>query len=209
MTVRRQKHVELDRRNVGRPRKFTQEQIVQAALDVMEREGYDALTARSLGKELGIVSSVVFNYFDRIEDIEAEALQHLAASIPMPKPGTPKEIRKQAIDCLLITREVLVKHPGVLTPPIESRAAETFRECVVQWIIVLTPFASNAETAAIGHGALVNAVARSAEFERHYGPEFGKKIQKIQDPRLPGAVTLLKVLNHLLDQLFPGLPKSK
>ncbi len=196
-------------RTAGRPRKFTHEQIVQAALDVMEREGYAALTARSLAKRLGIVSSVLFNYFDRIEDIEAQALQQLAASIPMPQPGSPQELRQQTIDCLLIVRELLLRHPGLLHPPLGSPALETFRESIVQWVLRLTPYASSPSAAAIGHAALLNAVARSAEIERHYAADIVTDIRKLHDPRLPEPVPLKQALDHLLDSLFPKFPSSK
>lgn len=196
-------------RSAGRPRKFTHEQIVQAALDVMEREGYAALTARALAGELGIVPSVLFNYFDRIEDIEAQALQHLAASIPMPKPGSPRELRQQTIDCLMIVRELLLKHPGLLHPPLGSPALETFRESIVQWVLALAPFAASPGAAAIGHGALMNAVARSADIERHYGADIVANIKRLHDPRLPAPIALREALDHLLDSLFPKFPKSK
>lgn len=197
------------RRSAGRPRRFTHEQIVQAALDVMEREGYAALTARALASELGIVPSVLFNYFECIEDIEGQALQRLAASIPMPRPSPPKALRQQTIDCLMIVRDLLLKHPGVLHPPLGSPALETFRESIVQWVLALAPFAASPQAAAIGHSALLNAVARSAEIERHYGLEIVSNIKRLHDPRLPPPVNLRESLDHLLDSLFPLLPKSR
>lgn len=196
-------------RAAGRPRKFTHEQIVQAALDVMEREGYAALTARSLAKQLGIVSSVLFNYFDRIEDIEAEALQRLAASIPMPRPDDARSLREQTIACLLVTRELLLKHPGLLHPPLGSPALETFRESIVQWVLVLTPFAASPAAAVIGHAALLNAVARSADIERHYSADIVANLKKLHDSRLPPPISLREALDHLLDSLFPKFPSSK
>ncbi len=50
----------------------------------------------------------------------------------MPRPGTPRELRKQTIDCLLIVRKVLLQHPGVLHPPMGSAAWHTFGESVVR-----------------------------------------------------------------------------
>ncbi len=40
--------------------KFTKEQVISAALDVVESEGADALTARKLGEKLGSSARPVF-----------------------------------------------------------------------------------------------------------------------------------------------------
>ncbi len=195
-------------RTAGRPRRFTYEQIVQAALDVMDNEGYAALTISSLAKHMKVSHSVLYKYVGNIEELEVEALQRLAAAIPMPRPGTPQQIRQQTIDCLMALRQILLKHPGVLYVPAGSRARDTFTESVVQWVLALTPFAIDAEAASIGHAALVNMVAQSAETERHLGPHYAAEAQRTRDKRLPRIRSPQFVLEHLIDSLFPGFRKS-
>lgn len=202
-------HPEPASRSAGRPRRFTYEQIVQSALDVMEKEGYAALTISSLAKHMKVSHSVLYKYVGNIEDLEIEALQRLAAEIPMPKPGTPREIREQTLACLMTLRKILLTHPGVLYVPIGSRARDTFVESVVQWVLVLTPFAISPEAAAIGHAALVNMVAQSAETERHLGPNYAAEAQRVHDKRLPRIKNPQHVLEHLVDSLFPGFQKLK
>lgn len=195
------------RRAAGRPRRFTHEQIVQAALAVMEREGFAALTIRALADELRITSSVLYNYFERIEDIETEALQQLAAGIPTPKPGTPRELRRQLIDCMLTVRNILIRHPGVLNPPMGSRAWDTFTEVAVQWVLTLKPYAVDEISATAGHSALISTMALSAERERIYGPDYQDKMKRHGDRRVQRPRDLRVVLDCLIDGLFPRLPR--
>ena len=196
-------------RGAGRPRRFTHEQIVDAALEVMEREGFAALTLASLAARMKVSHSVLYKYVGNIEEVEAEALQRLAATIPMPRAGTAKDIRAQAIACLLALREVLLKHPGVLYPPTGSSAWATFRECVVQWVLVLKPYAASVDAAVAGHTALVAMVALNAEIARHHGVEGLSRMQQLKETRVPAPKSLQQSLEHLIDSLFPGFAKAK
>lgn len=49
--------------------KFTKEEIVKAALKIVEREGNEALTARSLGAELGSSARPVFTVFNGMDEV--------------------------------------------------------------------------------------------------------------------------------------------
>lgn len=52
--------------------RFTREEITAAALNLAEREGIDALTARALGEELGCSSRPVFTVFDSMDEVREE-----------------------------------------------------------------------------------------------------------------------------------------
>lgn len=54
--------------------KFTREQIVKAALDIVERDGSDALTARALGQELKSSARPIFTDFDSMDEVRAAAV---------------------------------------------------------------------------------------------------------------------------------------
>ena len=62
---------------VGRPRRFQDAELVDAALRVMDREGYKALSIRSLASELGTTHPTLYTYVSSIEEIEARALHRL------------------------------------------------------------------------------------------------------------------------------------
>ena len=52
--------------------KFTQEEIIRAALDLTREEGIDALTARALGAKLGSSPKPIFTVFKNMEAVQEE-----------------------------------------------------------------------------------------------------------------------------------------
>lgn len=51
--------------------KFTKEQIIEAALNLIRTEGMDHLTARALGKTLGSSACPIFTVFENMEEVQA------------------------------------------------------------------------------------------------------------------------------------------
>ncbi len=54
--------------------KFTREEVVAAAMEIVRREGSRALTARTLGKALGSSSCPIFTLFKGMEEVQNEVL---------------------------------------------------------------------------------------------------------------------------------------
>lgn len=50
--------------------KYTKEEIVKAALDIVRKKGADALTARDLGAKLNTSSRPIFTAFENMEDLK-------------------------------------------------------------------------------------------------------------------------------------------
>lgn len=50
--------------------KFTQDEIIQAALNIVRKEGIRALTARALGDRLGSSARPIFTVFESMEDVQ-------------------------------------------------------------------------------------------------------------------------------------------
>ena len=55
--------------------KFTKDEIITAALNLVRRDGVEALTARGLGAELGISSHPIFTAFQNMEEVQKEILE--------------------------------------------------------------------------------------------------------------------------------------
>lgn len=202
---------ESKKRPRGRPRNLSHEAIVTAALAVMEREGYAALSLRSLGQELGVSHTNLYNYVGHIEDVEAEALNSLAKGIPLPVSTKPLELRAELIAHLLSARRLLLRHPKVVYPPLGSNAWNTFVKFTTSWITALVPFAPDALGAVIAHSALISFVVSSAERERTYGPDFLKTTRAVVssiDPKSAEQINLERILDTLIDRLLPGLAKA-
>lgn len=52
--------------------KYTKEQIVAAALNVVSQNGVQALTAKELGKALGMSTSPIFTVFNSMQEVQQE-----------------------------------------------------------------------------------------------------------------------------------------
>ena len=52
--------------------KFTKEEIIAIALNIVKEQGIEALTARSLAKELGSSARPIFTVFASMEEVQAE-----------------------------------------------------------------------------------------------------------------------------------------
>ncbi len=50
--------------------KFTKEEIINAALNIVREEGFSALTARALGNRLGSSARPVFTVFESMEEVQ-------------------------------------------------------------------------------------------------------------------------------------------
>ena len=55
--------------------KFTKEEIVDAAFEIVRSEGFEALTARSLGAKLNSSPRPVFTVFRSMEEVQAEVMK--------------------------------------------------------------------------------------------------------------------------------------
>lgn len=51
--------------------KFTRKEIIQAAIDITRKEGFNSISARVLGKKLGSSSKPIFSVFENMEDVQA------------------------------------------------------------------------------------------------------------------------------------------
>ena len=52
--------------------KFTREEVIQAALQLVSRKGMDGLTARELGESLGSSARPIFTLFRNMEELQTE-----------------------------------------------------------------------------------------------------------------------------------------
>lgn len=52
--------------------KVTKEQLINAALEIASKQGFDKVTAREVGKSLGISSRPVFTYYESMNDLKAD-----------------------------------------------------------------------------------------------------------------------------------------
>ena len=58
--------------------RFTKDEMIDAALDIVREKGIDALTARSLGARMGSSTRPMFTYFSTVSELK-EAVRVRAA----------------------------------------------------------------------------------------------------------------------------------
>eukprot|EP00456_Euglypha_rotunda_P079501 TRINITY_DN76431_c0_g1_i1.p2 TRINITY_DN76431_c0_g1~~TRINITY_DN76431_c0_g1_i1.p2 ORF type:complete len:187 (+),score=58.91 TRINITY_DN76431_c0_g1_i1:316-876(+) len=149
----------------GRPRKYSEETLIDAALQVMEREGFAALTIRSLAQQLGTSHTTLYNYLDSIEEIESKAVHKLAAQLPSPGASTAAELRMELKEYMLAARKLLLQHPGVMLSDPESAAARSLQDIGNRWFAALLPYSPDMKTVQLAIGALL-ATALMSEIGR-------------------------------------------
>ena len=54
--------------------KFTKDEIVQAALDIVRSEGIDTITARGLAAKLGTSTRPIFTFYDNMEELRQDTV---------------------------------------------------------------------------------------------------------------------------------------
>jgi len=151
---------------VGRPRKVTYDQIVEAALVVMEQEGFAGLSMRSLARQLGINHATLYNYVGSISEVEQEALDQLITQIPMPDKSSPKPMREQLIRHMLAVHETQILFPSFCQAPPGTRTWQLHMKCMAQILDACTDTDDQIEDAAIAYNALISLVATNAERSR-------------------------------------------
>lgn len=197
----------------GRPRKYSDELLVDAALRVMEREGYAALTIRSLAAELGTSHTTLYNYIGAIEEIEDKAVHKLTDQLPLPQSSSVPQLRVELIAFLMASRRLMLHHPGVMLSRYDSAAARTFVQVGDRWQDVLLAYAPDRKTVHLAMGALLSTVLLAVEAERRLGAAYEKRPRSIPGRPSPDPVEQYgfeQYLDAMIDLVLPGLsPASR
>lgn len=192
----------------GRPRKYSDELLVDAALRVMEREGYTALTIRSLAEELGTSHTTLYNYISAIEEIEDKAVHKLVDRLPPPHSSSGPELRTELQALLMASQKLLLQHPGVMLSKPDSAAAKSFQRIGDQWRLALRAYAPDAKTVYLALGALMSTVLLAVEAERRQGAGFSRRKRNATRPPPENSIehySFEQYLDAMIDFVLPGL----
>ena len=91
-------------------RPLTKGRVLQAAVDVADREGLGALTMRRLGAELGVEGMAIYHHFHNKAELLDGVLELLLEELEVPSEaqGTPLERLRRLFET---TRRVAIRHP--------------------------------------------------------------------------------------------------
>jgi AcrR family transcriptional regulator len=95
----------------GRKPSFRQEHVIQAALDLADREGHKALSMRAIAAELGTGVATLYNYFDSLADLNDALATTLVSQIPLLDAKDARQARQQLKDMVMAYAEVAGRHP--------------------------------------------------------------------------------------------------
>jgi TetR/AcrR family tetracycline transcriptional repressor len=102
----------------GKPPTLTEEQIVDAALDIIRTEGLDALSMRRLSRELGRSAMAPYWYVSDKRELLDLVARKLLSEVKLPEPDSgPWEDRLRAVVTGIDAR--LHDHPGIATVMLE------------------------------------------------------------------------------------------
>ncbi len=90
---------------------LTQEQIVAAAIKLLDADGLEALSMRKLGAELGAVATAVYWHVANKEELIELVIDHVYGEIDVPEVSGPDEWRAAAVQCAQSFRGMILRHP--------------------------------------------------------------------------------------------------
>lgn len=112
-------------RSAGRRTFITVATVVDAALDIVEREGYAALTMRRVAAALQTGPASLYAHVVNKEDLDDLLIGRLCAEIELPEPD-PRAWREQVTGVCIQLRDQYLRYPGISQAALA--AAPTQRE---------------------------------------------------------------------------------
>lgn len=119
---------------MGRPAKFTTNQLQAVALGIVDTQGLEALSMRSLARELGTAPMTLYNYVAVREDLDMLVIDAVLSQVHLSHQDTnhwTEEVRALARSAWTVLREHPNVVPLVLTRRSRSPAMMRFSEALL------------------------------------------------------------------------------
>src|SRR5690349_7218462 len=98
---------------MGRPRVFTHETVIAAALSISDTEGLPALTMRRLAEALDVTGMTVYTYFKNKHDLEQAVADALLERIPPPALNAP-DPATELVEFFSQLYQLCIQHPTLV-----------------------------------------------------------------------------------------------
>jgi AcrR family transcriptional regulator len=92
---------------------LTRERVLQAGLDLVDREGVAALTMRRLGRELGVEAMSLYGYVSSKQDLLDGVLERVYEEMPLTVTTRGSWVERLRQTARLF-RQVLLRHPNTV-----------------------------------------------------------------------------------------------
>jgi AcrR family transcriptional regulator len=166
----------------GRPAQLTRERIVAAVVTLLERDGVDAISTRTVGEALGVHPTALYRHFRDMDELVREAADHVLAGLlddpdaallddPDAAPDADPDADADAALAEVVTlcrrlRVALMARPGaarVMAPGPSRKPNE--RALTERMLALLVRSGLPHEQAALAYHALVEFVVGSAAID--------------------------------------------
>ena len=174
-----------------RPRSLTDDQLVAAALAVVDREGLAALTMRAVARELGVATMGLYRYVADRQALELLVVDHVFRSVDLTLPDTGWQDRVRVL--LGRMRIAVARHPAVVPLVLRHRqAAPGSLRLIETMLTVLTDGGLDGVDRALAQRTLIGYLLGFLQNE-HFAALSG-----------PGTI----VMSELLPDEFPLLART-
>ncbi|HEY8527822.1 MAG TPA: TetR/AcrR family transcriptional regulator C-terminal domain-containing protein [Acidimicrobiales bacterium] len=92
---------------------LSRERVLRTALELVDREGVDALTMRRLGRELGVEAMSLYSYVENKQDLIEGVVEQVFKEMPLIVPG-PGPWQERLRNHARAFRATLLRHPRAL-----------------------------------------------------------------------------------------------
>ncbi|WP_020651354.1 TetR/AcrR family transcriptional regulator [Solimonas variicoloris] len=119
----------------GRKPTLKREEIVSAALSIIDEQGYQALTMHSIARHLGTGPATLYNYFESLAEIEDAIAGRLMAAVRPPQ--SDGAVRDQLVEMTVAYHDVVAQHPQVdlLSGPVAAQTRARLLNSAVRALV--------------------------------------------------------------------------
>jgi AcrR family transcriptional regulator len=99
---------------LGRPTKplISKEKATQAALDIIDTHGLDALSLGEVAKKLNVKAPSLYHHFHNKAELLTEVARSILREIDPPRPSNKKPWDESFVELCLETRRAIMNHPN-------------------------------------------------------------------------------------------------
>ncbi|MDE0855961.1 MAG: TetR/AcrR family transcriptional regulator [Nevskia sp.] len=207
----------------GRKRTLSRDQIVAAAIEVIDLEGPQALSLHKVAARLSVYPTTIYTYFETVDGLRDAAQWSLLQEVPLPSSTDRAPLREQVIRYFEGLRRLYHRHPGFLKVEIGSTSWFEGLRHMNEFLAAVTRAGVDLERAwvifRVGEGLAISSaqLARSTTAENYVraqkeallgheggGLETVRRLLDLDTPNLPPAEGFHRLLEQALHGLLPG-----
>lgn len=183
---------------------LSRETFIRAAREIIEANGVQAYSARSLADHLGVDPTAVYRYFQSIDGVLAGVVDGLLDGLELPAAGTP---RQQLESLLVAAHERYYDHPNLVPLLLTSRETLPDSESIDKaGIALLEAMGLRGDDLALSHRLLESYIVGMHAFDLGGAPTHLEvrraRLRRIDHPDIDRAATSLEKVDELNRRAF-------